>query len=64
MEQIRGRIDRNTNNNIKTFILLLYENTPEYEFFTKTVKQRAKDSRELTIDAKTAIDFFIDSLEE
>lgn len=63
MEQIRGRIDRNTNNNIKTFILLLYENTPEYEFFTQTVKQRAKDSRELTIDAKTAIDFFIDSLD-
>lgn len=64
MEQIRGRIDRNINNNIKTFVLLLYENTPEYDFFTQTVKKRAKDSRELTIDAKTAIDFFMDSIEE
>lgn len=64
MEQIRGRIDRNTNDNIKTFILLLYGNTPEYDFFTQTVNKRARDSRDLTIDAKTAIDFFMDSLEE
>lgn len=63
MEQIRGRIDRNVDDSIKTYILLLYKDTQEYAFFTNTVKKRAKDSRDLTIDAKTAIDYFIESME-
>ena len=63
LEQIRGRIDRNTDDRIKTFILLLYKGTDEYKFFTEVVKQRAKDARDLTIDAKTAVDFFIEAME-
>lgn len=64
MEQIRGRIDRNVDDRTKTFILLLYANTQEYEMFTHTVSSRAKASRELTIDAKSAIDYFIDSMKD
>ena len=63
LEQIRGRIDRNTDDRIKTFILLLYKGTDEYNFFIDVVKQRAKDARDLTIDAKTAVDFFIESMD-
>lgn len=64
MEQVRGRIDRNVDSKTKTFVLLLYRGTDEYNFFVQKVKQRAVDSRELTIDAKTAVDFFIDSMVE
>lgn len=64
MEQIRGRIDRNTDDRIKTFVLLLYKGTDEYNLFVDTVKQRAKDGRDLTIDAETCIDYFINSMEE
>lgn len=63
MEQIRGRIDRNVDDKTKTFVLLLYAGTDEYNFFTGTVKDRARHSRELTIDAKSAIDYFIESME-
>ena len=63
MEQIRGRIDRHTDDTIKTFVMLLYAGTPEYKFFAETVCQRAKDSRDLTIDAKTAADFFKEAME-
>lgn len=62
MEQVRGRIDRNVDDKIKTFVLLLYKGTDEYRFFMNVVKQRAKDSRDLTIDAKSAVDYFIDSM--
>lgn len=62
--QIAGRIDRNVDNKIKTFILLLYKNTDEYRYFSTVVKQRAKDSRDLTIDTKTVIDFFFESMLE
>lgn len=34
MEQIRGRIDRHTDDTIKTFVMLLYKNTAEYKFFS------------------------------
>ena len=64
MEQIHGRIDRNVDDKIKTFILLLYKGTDEYNFFLQTVKQRAKDARDLTIDAKSAVDHFIDAMKE
>lgn len=64
MEQIRGRIDRHTDDKIKTFIMLLYEGTDEYRFFSEVVCQRAKDSRDLTIDAKTAADFFKEAMNE
>lgn len=64
MEQIRGRVDRNVDDRIKTFVMLLYKGTDEYRYFTKVVKQRAKDSRDLTIDAKSAVDYFIESMQE
>lgn len=62
--QIASRIDRNVDNKIKTFVALLYKGTDEYKFFTTTVKQRAKDARELTIDAKTTVDYFFESMME
>ena len=62
--QIASRIDRHIDDSIKTFVLMLYEGTDEYKFFTTTVKQRAKDSRDLTIDAKTTVDFFYESMIE
>lgn len=60
--QIASRIDRHVTDDIKTFVLLLYKGTDEYKFFTTTVKQRAKDARDLTIDAKTTVDFFFESM--
>lgn len=63
MEQIRGRIDRSIDNSLKTFVLLLYKGTDEYNFFKDVVGQRSKDSRELTIDAKTAVDFFVEAIQ-
>lgn len=63
MEQIRGRIDRNINDDIKTFVMLLYKGTDEYKFFTDVVAKRAKDARDLTIDTKMAADFFKEALE-
>lgn len=62
--QVAGRIDRNVDKTIKTFVLLLYKGTDEYNFFTNIVKQRAKDARDLTIDAKTTVDFFIEAMAE
>lgn len=62
--QVAGRIDRNVDKSIKTFVLLLYKGTDEYSFFTNIVKQRAKDARDLTIDAKTTVDFFIEAMAE
>lgn len=62
--QIASRIDRNVDDKIKTFVMLLYKGTDEYNFFTTTVKQRAKDARDLTIDAKTTVDFFFESMME
>lgn len=64
MEQARGRIDRNIDDKIKTFIIMLYKGTDEYRFFTETAKERARSGRELTIDAKTAVDFFMESMEK
>ena len=62
--QIASRIDRNVDSKLKTFVMLLYKGTDEYRFFTTTVKQRAKDARDLTIDAKTTVDFFFESMME
>lgn len=62
--QIASRIDRHVDDSIKTFVLLLYKGTQEYTYFTTTVKQRAKDARDLTIDAKTTVDFFYDAILE
>ena len=63
MEQIRGRIDRSVDDKIKTYVLLLYKGTGEYNFFVNKAKQRSKDSRDLTIDSKTAVDMFIQAME-
>lgn len=62
LEQVKGRIDRSIDDRIKTFILLLYKGTDEYNFFKDIVKQRAKDAKDLILDAKTAVDKFIESL--
>lgn len=62
MFQVAGRVDRNVDDKIKTFILLIYKGTDEYKHFMEVTKQRAKDSRELTIDAKTTVDYFIESM--
>lgn len=64
MFQVAGRIDRNVDKSIKTFVLLIYKGTDEYKFFTDVVKQRAKDARDLTIDAKTTVDMFIEAMAE
>lgn len=64
MFQTAGRVDRNVDDKIKTFILLLYKGTDEYTHFMEVTKQRAKDSRELTIDAKTTVDYFIEYMQE
>lgn len=64
MEQAAGRVDRNVNDNIKTFVLLLYKGTDEYNFFVNTVKQRAKDSRDLTIDTEMTVDKFIQAMKD
>lgn len=63
MEQIRGRIDRNVNDKIKTYVLLVYTGTPEYDFLTEVVKQRSEDAKKFTVDAKTAVDYFLESME-
>lgn len=60
MFQIAGRIDRNVNTDLKTYVLLIYNHTAEYSFFMDVVKNRAKDSRDLTIDTKTTVDYFLD----
>lgn len=64
MEQIRARVDRHVDDKIKTFVMLLYKGTDEYKFFTSVVGQRAKDARDLTIDAKTAADYFFESMQQ
>lgn len=64
MFQVAGRVDRNVDNKIKTFILLIYKGTDEYKHFMEVTRQRAKDSRELTIDAKTTVDYFIEAMME
>lgn len=63
MEQIHGRIDRNVDDSVKTYVLLLYGGTDEYEYFVNVVKQRAQDARDLTINAKTAVDYFAEALD-
>lgn len=63
MEQIRGRIDRNVDDRKKIFVLLLYQYTLEYQLFTKTASTRSKDSKDLTIDFTSAVDYFLESME-
>ena len=46
IEQIAARIDRNVNDNSKTFVLLAYEGE-ESSFFVNIVKQRAVDGSDL-----------------
>jgi hypothetical protein len=61
--QICGRVDRSVDDRTRDFLLLVYEDSPEYDYLTNVVKARANDSRALTIDAKGAIDYFIEYLE-
>ena len=60
--QIAGRIDRSVDDKVRDFILLVYKNTPEYVYLTGKVKDRAKDSRDLVLDAKGAIDYLLEDL--
>lgn len=64
MFQVAGRIDRNVDDKIKTYILLIYSDTDEYKHFMEVTKQRTRDARDLTIDAKTTVDYFIESMVE
>lgn len=62
--QIAGRIDRNVDEKLKTFILLMYGGTDEENMFKGTVQKREMDSRELTIDAEGVISHFMEAMEE
>lgn len=59
MEQIGGRIDRKVDDSIKTFIMMVYKDTSEYDNLKQVAVKRDKDSRDLTIDAKTTISRFV-----
>lgn len=63
LEQIRGRIDRHVDDRVRTYIMLLYEGTSEYDLMTQTAKARGKASRDLILDSETAIDYFMASME-
>lgn len=64
MFQAAGRIDRNVDKRIKTFILMLYKGTDEYNFFRDVVAQRSQDAKDLTIEVKTAVDYFLEAMGE
>lgn len=64
LEQIRGRIDRHVDDRVRTYIMLLYEGTSEYDLMTQTAKARGQASRDLILDSETAIDYFMASMEE
>lgn len=64
MFQTAGRVDRNVDDKVKTFILLIYKGTDEYTHFMEVTKQRAQDARDLTINAKTTVDYFIESMKQ
>lgn len=64
LEQIRGRIDRHVDENRRLFIMLLYEGTGEFDLITETARARGEASRHLILDAETAIDYFLESLNE
>lgn len=60
LEQIRGRIERNVDEKVKKYIMLVYKGTPEYALFKDKLVTRGKDAKKLTTGAKTAIDYFIE----
>lgn len=64
MEQIRGRIDRHVDDNKRLFIMLLYEGTGEFDLINEKARMRGEASRKLILDAQTAIDYFIASIDE
>lgn len=57
IEQIAARIDRNVDDNSKTFILLAYEGE-ESSFFINTVKQRAIDGKDLAATSSETVNRF------
>jgi ERCC4-related helicase len=61
--QIGGRIDRNTSDKMKEFVMLLYADSAEEEYIMGTVVKRNKESRALTLDAESIIDKFMASME-
>lgn len=64
LEQIRGRIDRHVDDKVKLFIMLLYAGTAEYDLMTQVAKERGQASRDLILDAETAIDHFMKNLND
>lgn len=62
MEQIRGRIDRNVDDKLKEFILLVYKGTDEYKWLVQVAKNRSRAASELTVESKTAVDCFIEAM--
>lgn len=64
MEQIRGRIDRHVDDKKRLYIMLLYEGSGEFDLINEKARMRGEASRSLILDAETAIDYFIASIDE
>jgi len=60
LEQIRGRIERNVDDKVKTYVMLVYKGTPEYALFHDKLVTRGKHSKQLVNESKTAIDYFME----
>ena len=60
LEQIRGRIERNVDNKVKKYIMLVYRGTGEFSLFANKLVERGKQARGLISDSKMAVDYFID----
>lgn len=63
VEQIKGRIDRHTDDRVKKFIALVYKGTVEEKLFNKSVL-RSEWAQELTNTEKTATNYLAEALEE
>lgn len=63
VEQIKGRIDRHTDDRVKKFIALVYKGTVEEKLFNKSVL-RSEWAQELTNTEKTATNYLAEALEK
>ena len=60
LEQIRGRIDRHVDDTVKTYYMILAKGTPEYRLYMKKLRPRQESAKELTTNARSAVDYFVD----
>lgn len=60
LEQIRGRIERNVDQKVKKYIMIVYRGTGEFSLFADKLIERGKQARGLISDARMAVDYFID----